>query len=302
MIARDGAHGLHMKAVARGGRRLEGARPLLLRDPAGAAPAAIGHADARTRERVDAELEGLPTGSGAARADAGRLRRQRARSASSQALWNEVWSSVGFDEELRPLVRAWYDAGWRGSPALVEEGCADGSIPARSTPGRRRWRLGALADGRRLLLYSGVVGSDEAVRLLRSALDEVAGRMSGAGGVALDAVTKSYGEQVAVDDVTLEVGAGEFLLPAPGPSGCGKTTSLRMIAGFLRPDVGRILLGGDDVTETPPHRRPVNTVFQSYALFPHLTVEDNVAFGLRFHRVTKDEKRAGCARCSSSSS
>ncbi len=111
-----------------------------------------------------------------------------------------------------------------------------------------------------------------------------------AGGVTLDRVTKSYGDQLAVDDVSLEVEGGEFF-SLLGPSGCGKTTSLRMIAGFLRPDAGRILLGEADVTETPPHRRAVNTVFQSYALFPHLTVEDNVAFGLRFKRLTSEEKR-----------
>jgi spermidine/putrescine transport system ATP-binding protein len=111
-----------------------------------------------------------------------------------------------------------------------------------------------------------------------------------AGRVVLDGVTKRYGEHLAVDDVSLEVDSAEFF-SLLGPSGCGKTTSLRMIAGFLRPDAGRIFLGDDDVTQTPPHRRPVNTVFQSYALFPHLTVEDNVAFGLRFKSVTKEEKR-----------
>jgi spermidine/putrescine transport system ATP-binding protein len=113
--------------------------------------------------------------------------------------------------------------------------------------------------------------------------------MKGAG-VTLEAVSKSYGDHLAVDDVTLEIPAGEFF-SLLGPSGCGKTTSLRMTAGFLRPDAGRVLLDGADVTDTPPHKRNVNTVFQSYALFPHLTVEDNVAFGLRFARVTKDEKR-----------
>jgi spermidine/putrescine transport system ATP-binding protein len=111
-----------------------------------------------------------------------------------------------------------------------------------------------------------------------------------AGRVVLDGVTKRYGEHLAVDDVSLEVESAEFF-SLLGPSGCGKTTSLRMIAGFLRPDAGRIFLGEDDITETPPHRRPVNTVFQSYALFPHLTVEDNVSFGLRFKSVTKQEKR-----------
>ena len=109
-------------------------------------------------------------------------------------------------------------------------------------------------------------------------------------GVALEAVTKRYADTTAVDDVTLEVEAGEFF-SLLGPSGCGKTTTLRMIAGFARPDEGRILLDGRDVTDVPPHRRAVNTVFQSYALFPHLNVEQNVAFGLRFQKTTKDESR-----------
>ncbi len=108
--------------------------------------------------------------------------------------------------------------------------------------------------------------------------------------VALEGVSKRFDGVAAVDDVSLAVRSGEFF-SLLGPSGCGKTTSLRMIAGFERPDAGRILIGDADVTETPPHRRPVNTVFQSYALFPHLTVEQNVAFGLRFTDVSKDEGR-----------
>jgi spermidine/putrescine transport system ATP-binding protein len=108
--------------------------------------------------------------------------------------------------------------------------------------------------------------------------------------VALDGVTRTFDGVVAVDDVSLEVASGEFF-SLLGPSGCGKTTSLRMIAGFERPDAGRIAIGDADVTETPPHRRPVNTVFQSYALFPHLTVEQNVGFGLRFTDIAKDEGR-----------
>ena len=82
---------------------------------------------------------------------------------------------------------------------------------------------------------------------------------------------------------------GEFFTMV-GPSGCGKTTTLRMIAGFERPTSGRILLDGEDVAQTPPHRRNVNTVFQSYALFPHLNVADNVAFGLKYKKVTKAER------------
>jgi len=107
--------------------------------------------------------------------------------------------------------------------------------------------------------------------------------------VTFDHVTKRFGEVVAVDDLNLEIRDGEFMVLV-GPSGCGKTTSLRMIAGFERPDAGRIRIGDSDVTETPPHKRPVNTVFQSYALFPHLTVGDNVAFGLRFSNVRKAER------------
>ena len=108
--------------------------------------------------------------------------------------------------------------------------------------------------------------------------------------VTLSGVSKRFESVTAVDDVSLEVSSGEFF-SLLGPSGCGKTTSLRMIAGFERPDAGRILIGDVDITETPPHRRPVNTVFQSYALFPHLSVEQNVAFGLRFTSVSKVESR-----------
>jgi ABC-type Fe3+/spermidine/putrescine transport system ATPase subunit len=99
------------------------------------------------------------------------------------------------------------------------------------------------------------------------------------GAVSLREVSKSFGAVGAVRDVSLEVAAGEFLTLL-GPSGCGKTTLLRMIAGLESPDRGRLLLGGRDVTDDPPHRRPVNTVFQHYALFPHRTVAGNVAFGL----------------------
>ena len=112
--------------------------------------------------------------------------------------------------------------------------------------------------------------------------------------ITLDGISKRFESVVAVDDVSLEVRSGEFF-SLLGPSGCGKTTSLRMIAGFERPDAGRILIGDADVTQTPPHRRPVNTVFQNYALFPHLSVEQNVAFGLRFTNVPKDEGRGRVA-------
>jgi spermidine/putrescine transport system ATP-binding protein len=104
--------------------------------------------------------------------------------------------------------------------------------------------------------------------------------------VGLYGVTKRFGDMVAVDDVTIEVAPGEFF-SLLGPSGCGKTTSLRMIAGFEEPDEGRVMLTGNDIGGVPPYRRNVNTVFQSYALFPHLTVAENVAFGLKRKKIPK---------------
>ncbi|HZB04936.1 MAG TPA: ATP-binding cassette domain-containing protein, partial [Actinomycetota bacterium] len=112
----------------------------------------------------------------------------------------------------------------------------------------------------------------------------------GGGRVELIDLVKRFDEVTAVDGISLDVPGGEFF-SLLGPSGCGKTTTLRMIAGFERPDRGRILLDGRDMAQTPPHRRPVNTVFQNYALFPHLDVSDNVAFGLRFQGVGKDDAR-----------
>jgi len=106
----------------------------------------------------------------------------------------------------------------------------------------------------------------------------------------LEGVTKAFGSFVAVDDVTLTVPSGSFFALL-GPSGCGKTTTLRMVAGLEQPTRGRIRLGDDDVTDAKPHQRPVNTVFQTYALFPHLDVFENVAFGLRERRAPRDELR-----------
>jgi len=143
--------------------------------------------------------------------------------------------------------------------------------------------------------------------------------------VRLVDVVKKFGETAAVDHINLEVRDGEFF-SLLGPSGCGKTTTLRMIGGFEQPTSGLIELQGQDVTWLPPYRRNVNTVFQNYALFPHLTIYENVAFGLRRKKVSDDEVKkrvtemlelvelpgyerrkpsqiSGCAsRCSSSSS
>jgi spermidine/putrescine transport system ATP-binding protein len=108
------------------------------------------------------------------------------------------------------------------------------------------------------------------------------------GRVQLSGLTKRYGDHEAVRGIDLDIPPGEFF-SLLGPSGCGKTTTLRMIAGFERPSGGRILLDGRDVSDTPPNKRNVNTVFQSYALFSHLSVAENVAFGLRFTKSSKDE-------------
>lgn len=110
--------------------------------------------------------------------------------------------------------------------------------------------------------------------------------------ISLDNVVKSYGDFFAVDHFTLDIKKGQFVTIL-GPSGCGKTTTLRMIGGFELPTGGTILLNGEDITKLPPYKRPINTVFQRYALFPHLDVYDNVAFGLRYKRIpyeTTDKK------------
>src|SRR5881397_4064546 len=108
--------------------------------------------------------------------------------------------------------------------------------------------------------------------------------------IRLDRVTKAFGDTIAVDDLSLDIEEGEFFSML-GPSGCGKTTTLRMIGGFDDPTRGTIFLGGRDVTDLPPYRRDVNTVFQSYALFPHFDVQRNVAFGLERRKVKGDEVR-----------
>ncbi len=106
--------------------------------------------------------------------------------------------------------------------------------------------------------------------------------------VELEGVSKRFANILAVDDLTLELAGGEFFTLL-GPSGCGKTTTLRMIGGFEQPTAGTIRIEGEDVSALPPYKRPTNTVFQSYALFPHMSVEDNVAFGLRRKRIPKEE-------------
>ena len=116
------------------------------------------------------------------------------------------------------------------------------------------------------------------------------GQKQGKGHISLVSLTKHFGQLAAVDSIDLEIPSGGFF-SLLGPSGCGKTTTLRLIAGFEQPSSGRVLLDGRDMAKTPPSKRPLNTVFQSYALFPHLRVFDNVAFGLRRAHVPRDEVR-----------
>ncbi|MBT8416835.1 MAG: ABC transporter ATP-binding protein, partial [Silicimonas sp.] len=97
--------------------------------------------------------------------------------------------------------------------------------------------------------------------------------------VRIDGITKTFGKAVALENLSLDIAAGEFVTFL-GPSGCGKSTTLRVLGGFERPDTGRVLLNGEDVTRLPPEKRNVNMVFQDYALFPHMTVRQNIGFGL----------------------
>ena len=106
--------------------------------------------------------------------------------------------------------------------------------------------------------------------------------------VQLVGLTKKYAGHVAVSEINLKIASGEFF-SLLGPSGCGKTTTLRMVAGFVAPDDGRILIDGDDIVDLPPEKRDVGIVFQNYAIFPHMNVADNIAFGLRMRKVEKPE-------------
>src|SRR4051794_38865084 len=110
-------------------------------------------------------------------------------------------------------------------------------------------------------------------------------------GIQLTGLRKTYGDVVALEGLDLEVRQGEFFTLL-GPSGSGKTTTLRLIAGFERPDAGTVALDGADVTERPPYRRDVNTVFQDYALFPHMTIAENVAYGLMVKGVGRRARAA----------
>lgn len=109
-------------------------------------------------------------------------------------------------------------------------------------------------------------------------------------------VSQNYGGALAVDSINLQIPEGK-LTTLLGPSGCGKTTSLRMLAGYLQPTAGQIIIGGEDATKLPPEKRNLGMVFQSYALFPHLSVEDNVGYGLKLRRIPAPERKARVAEC-----
>jgi len=117
----------------------------------------------------------------------------------------------------------------------------------------------------------------------------------GTAGIELRGVTKRYGDNVALKDLDLDIRDGEFFCLL-GPSGCGKTTTLNLIGGFVGPTAGTIWLRGRRIDNLPPHKRPVNTVFQSYALFPHMSVRENVGFGLRMDHVKRAEASQRGAR------
>ena len=107
--------------------------------------------------------------------------------------------------------------------------------------------------------------------------------------ISINGVSKHFGDVIAVDNINIEISAGEFF-SLLGPSGCGKTTLLRMLAGFESPTSGEIFIDGNPMTEIPPHHRPTNMVFQNYAIFPHLDVRGNIAYGLRKDKLGKTEQ------------
>ena len=130
-----------------------------------------------------------------------------------------------------------------------------------------------------VIIGDGAVGSSIAFTLMGAPEDTI---------ISLQHITKEFDGVTVVNDFNLDIKKGEFVTIL-GPSGCGKTTTLRMIAGFEIPTSGQILLNGEDISMLPPYKRPVNTVFQHYALFPHLDVYDNVAFGLKLKKVPVEE-------------
>ena len=175
---------------------------------------------------------------------------------------------------------------WPSSCPMARS-CSACTSPTR-TSSRRSSRSGRSAGGARSR-GDRRPGATRAVRRAAAALRR-AGRERAEPSLAVRRLRKTFGRVVAVDDVSLEAAPGEFL-SLLGPSGCGKSTVLRMVAGLVEPDRGEVVLAGEDITRVAVHRRNLGLVFQSYALFPHMTVFDNVAFGLRRRRVAEAELR-----------
>ena len=179
------------------------------------------------------------------------------------------------------MSRPGWPAAERAPASRTPMGCG-GAAPTVSWP---TWRVerelsgGGRRAGRRIDLYDAGPATGGRV-------SEVAGDV-----IVLESVRKEFGSFVAVESADLTIGRGEFFAML-GPSGCGKTTTLKMIAGFEQPTSGRVLLEGEDVSRVPPHKRNVNTVFQQYALFPHMTVAENVAFGPKSKQLSKDVYRS----------
>ena len=187
---------------------------------------------------------------------------------SPQPLPVRIWTQIRFG--VRPTINA------IGTFMLVISTLSDRARAAAAAPARARRERAGSANGK---------GGRVSERFVREESAEPS-----ASAIRFEGVTKRFGDSVAVDDLNLEIREGRVLLAA-GPSGCGKTTTLRMVAGFEQPSEGRIYLDGEPVETVPPYERNVNTVFQSYALFEHLNIADNVAFGLRRRKIAKDEIR-----------
>src|SRR5579884_3734543 len=290
----------------RGAERLRPHRPGLgdraLRSRAGSArerqdarrrpPARRGHRPRRGRGRRPAGRSRRHV-----RRQPGRVRRRgsRARRAAGPARSGGAGRAAaaraarGDGAAWRGRARPRPDAGDRAAGAIGRPDGAHNGRGARSRidppvlrhPRQRRPDPGAVHDRRR--------AARARARHPRALPAAMSGGGAGAGRVELEGVRKSYGDVVAVDGVDLAVADGEFFTLL-GPSGSGKTTTLRLIAGFEQPDAGRVLLGGADITRRPPYARDVNTVFQDYALFPHMTVAENVGYGLKVKGVERKER------------
>src|SRR5947209_6086504 len=202
--------------------------------------------------------------------------------------------TAGSSEEFETLSTASGAPSASSRPTVRSRSLPRSRARAPATPKRETATSGAAAALRRggpsprRSRRAHRVSSEPPSRDVMSASETVIATPAAVADVRLEHLTKRFDDVVAVDDISLEIERGKFFALL-GPSGCGKTTTLRMIGGFEEPTAGRIELGGQDVGLLPPYKRDVNTVFQSYALFPHLTIFENVAFGLRRKKLRGNE-------------